>query len=233
MAQLFEKPIPIFIDTNSREIIYSNIQDTPYHVEGAFFIPILGARSKEFDGHVYISGATGSGKSYIIQQMILNDKKKRPVILFTDLKQKDKTFDKMKYELFDETGQQGRTMDWVIQNLRNKIIVFDDVQFNKPVLRFKDELLEKARHEDSTIICVNHRLQDFHRSMVALNDCSYIITFPCSNKGNVKRYLDYEMAVDKELNKQMLETACQEGRHLIVHKFHPNLIATTSTIFKV
>lgn len=224
-------PVPIFLDIHSREIIYSNTTVERQHFPGAFWIPMLGAHSKKFDGHIYVAGATNSGKSYLIQQIILNDKKKRRPILFTDLQQRDETFDKMEFDTFEEKGL--KNWEWVKLNIQDRILIFDDVQFNKNILKFQDEMLEKARHHNCVVICVNHRLQDYHRTKVALNDCSYICTFPCSNKGNVFRYLEYELALDKFLNKEILEIACREGRHLIVHKFMPQMIATTESIFKM
>lgn len=223
--------VPIFLDVNSRQMIYSDFNEERANYPGAYWIPMLGSNTKKFDGHIYIAGATNSGKSYMIQQMILNDKKKRKPILFTDLKEKDETFDSMEFDKFDENGD--HDWEWLKQNQMNRIFIFDDVQFNKPILKFQDEMLEKARHMNSIVLCVNHRLQDYHRTKVALNDCSYIITFPCSNKGNVYRYLDYELAIDKNMNREILQIACNEGRHLIVHKFMPQLIATTESIFKL
>ena len=224
------RPLPIFLDVHSREIVYSDLEES-LHLEDAYFIPIIGSNSKKFDGHIYIAGATNSGKSYLIQQIVLNDKKNRVPILFTDLDDKDDTFDKMKFDKFSSTGK--NNWEWVAKNIKDRIMIFDDVQFNKEILKFQDEMLEKARHHNSMVICVNHRLQDHHRTKVALNDCSYIVTFPCSNKGNVFRYLEYELALDKNKNREILDIACKEGRHLIVHKFMPQLIATTSSVFKL
>jgi hypothetical protein len=233
MAQVHHTtPLPIFLDTKSKRIIYSDFEDEWEHFPGAYFIPIIGTKTKKFDGHIYIAGATDSGKSYIIQQIVLNDGKQRVPILITDLKTKDETFDKMKYEKFDEDSQD-KGWDWLNKNWTNKILIFDDVQFNEKVLKFKDEMLEKGRHGNTTIICVNHRLQDWHKTRVALNDASYIVTFPCSNKGKVFRYLDSEVALDRNENREILKIACNEGRHLILHKKYPEMIATTSSIFKV
>lgn len=230
--QNFSNPFPVFIDAKSKRIIYSDFDEQVKHFPEAYFIPIIGTKTKKFDGHIYIAGATDSGKSYIIQQIVLNDIKQRTPILFTDLKEKDETFDKMKYEKFDEKSD-SRGWDWIQENWQNKILIFDDVQFNVEVLKYKDEMLEKGRHGNTTIMCVNHRLQDYAKTRVALNDASYIVTFPCSNKGKIFKYLDSELALDREQNRDILKIACDEGRHLIVHKKYPELIATTSSIFKL
>jgi hypothetical protein len=232
MSSHYSTPLPIFIDAKSKNIIYSDFDEDFKHFPDAYFIPIIGTKTKKFDGHIYIAGATDSGKSYIIQQIVINDGKQRIPVLFTDLKEKDETFDKMKYEKFDEQSPD-KGWNWIRNNWQNKILIFDDVQFNPEILTFKDEMLEKGRHGNSTIMCVNHRLQDWHKTKVALNDSSYIVTFPCSNKGKVFRYLDNELALDKQENREILKIACNEGRHLIVHKKYPEMIATTSSIFKV
>jgi DNA helicase HerA-like ATPase len=51
---------------------------------GAYLIPQLG--SLPWDGHIYVSGATGAGKSYLIRQIVENDLSTRKVYLFSNVK---------------------------------------------------------------------------------------------------------------------------------------------------
>lgn len=221
----------LFIDDISKTIIHDSdfLDHTNLHLEGAFWLPCLGRTN--FDGHVFISGATGSGKSYIIRRMINNDYLKRSVILFTDLTSNDPEFLGMNYVKFDEGGLYNSA--WVQDNIDNKIVIFDDVQFNKSIIQFRDVLLEKGRHRNCTVICVNHKIQDYFHTKVPLTESRYVITFPFANKGAVFRYLKHEMELERKKLDAILNEAIKEGRHLIIHRFSPNIIATTESLFKL
>lgn len=239
----FGPRVPLFIDDVSKQIVFNtDLYENYTHLDNAFWIPALGYSNKIFDGHIYISGATGSGKSYILKKMILNDRKERKCILFTDLNDKDPTLEEIPYYKLDLTVESGTDLgkgiiavdwDWVSENDHNKIMLFDDVQFNKQILNYRDQMIEKGRHMNTIVICVNHRLQDYQKTKVPLNESRYIVTFPCSNKGNVKRYLKYELGMMDEDMETVLNTAIHEGRHLIIHKFFPVCIATTESIYKL
>lgn len=220
---------PIFIDDTTKEIIFNDFTEPSLHVDGAMWLPCLGYNNKnKFDGHIYISGATESGKSTLIRKMIENDRLKRKCILFTDLQSKDPSLGEIEYRKFDEYGK--NNWEWLSKNEANKILIFDDVQFNKGIIKYRDAMIEKGRKMNTLVICVNHRLQDYQNTKVPLNDARYVITFPCSNRGNVFRYLKYEFGLDPDFINQLLDIACEEGRYLIIHKFFPNCIATTESI---
>lgn len=223
----------MFIDDNTKTVIFTDNPHEYCHLNGAFWVPALGytRSSDNFDGHIYISGATGSGKSYMIKKIIQNDQIKRRCILFTDLHKEDPTLKDIDYIRYDPEGEYD--MDWVEENQSNKIMIFDDVQYNEDLLKYRDHMIEKGRHLDTVVICVNHRLQDYQKSKVPLNDSRFIVTFPISNKGNVKRFLEYEFGIDKKEINEIVNLSCKEGRHLIMHKFHPVTMATTESILKI
>jgi hypothetical protein len=227
----------LFIDDKSKRIFWEHeLIHKESHMTNAFWIPALG--QKAWDGHIYISGATGSGKSYIIRKIINNDKKKRSCILFTDLSTDDPAFHGMDFDKFktkDEDGKQVSPFDsnWIKKNEFNKILIFDDVQFNKEVIKYRDFMIEKGRHMGTVVICVNHKLQDYFSTRVPLNDARFVVAFPCANRGAVARYLKHEMEINKYLMEDILDIACEEGRHIIIHKHAPNCVATTESIFKI
>ena len=221
----------IFIDDVSKTVIFQDFTEDHIHASGAFWVPALGYNINGFEGHTYISGATNAGKSYFIKKMVQNDKHHRPCILFTDLSGPDKSLEGINYVKFDP--QSKHNWDWVLLNHKNKILIFDDVQYNADVLKFKDTMLEKARHANSIVICVNHKTQDWRRTTVPLNECRYVVMFPRSNKGHVIKYLLYELGMNKNLILEIVDKAIKEGRQLILHKFSPFCIATSESILKL
>lgn len=228
------KPIPVFIDAKSKEIIFSDMEDPWIHLKDSYWIPALGYRLKEFDGHTYIAGATNAGKSYYIQQMILNDKKKRIPIVFTDLDSKDKTFDKMHFITFEGDKDGGKyNWEWLEQNKKGKIFIFDDSEDNPKYTEFRNKMLKEARHLDTIVICVNHKLNDWYKTNTPKNECEFIVTFPGSNKGDVIKYLKNELGLDPKARNMIANVATTEGRHLVIHKHYPQMIATTESVFRL
>lgn len=235
MTKKPKKPKPLFIDDVSKIIFYDdNLINTQVKLPEAFWVPALGLR--DFDGHCYISGATEAGKSVFIRKMVNNDKKHRTCILFTDLQGEDPVFDGMDYKKYgQETSEAKNTVnaDWLSKNADDKIMIFDDVQFNKEIIKYRDFMLEKGRHIGTIVVCVNHKLQDYYNTKVPLNEARFVVTFPCSNRGASKRYLKHELELDPKFLEYVLTTSCAEGRQLIVHKFAPNCIACSESIFKI
>lgn len=229
------KKIALFIDDVTKSIFYDeDLKDEHVKLPDGYWIPALGTR--EFDGHIYISGATGAGKSYVIRKMINNDKKRRTCILFTDLGNEDPVFDGMDYKKYAPVHNEARNEvdgHWLKRNGDNKIMIFDDVQFNKEIIQYRDFMLEKGRHIGSIVICVNHKLQDYFNTKVPLNESRFVICFPCANKGAVTRYLKRELELEKKKLIDIIETCCNEGRQMIIHKFAPSCIAGKESIFKL
>lgn len=199
--------------------------------ENAEWLPALGY-SMKFDGHTFIAGATESGKSFFIKRMIMNDKLHRTSILFTNLAGDDVSFagiqDMVK---FDPNSKYN--WEWVIDNYANKILIFDDIRNNTIIKNFKDKMIEEGRHSNTVVVCVNHALKDWNVTKVAHNDCRFIVTFPSSNRGHVRKYLKDEIGLTRKQLNKLMKISNQEGRYLIIHKFTPNAIATTESIFKL
>jgi hypothetical protein len=235
----------LFIDDISKEVIFTDdlenaanqLEDdddkmeVAIHLDNANWLPALGYSSK-FDGHTFLAGATESGKSYFIRKMILNDRYHRQVILFTNLSKDDESFQGMTENLikFDPSGENG--WDWLLKNNENKIMIFDDIKRNYMFQNYRDKMLEEGRHFNTVVICVNHRLQDFSITRVALNDCRYLVTFPSANKGNVKRFLKDEYGMLRNQLKDLFRQI-KNSRYLIIHKFAPICVASTDSIFKL
>jgi hypothetical protein len=229
MAQMQRRAL--FIDDKSKTVIFSDeIEGSYMNLPEAMWLPALGY-SKAFDGHIFVSGATESGKTYFIKKMVQNDRYKRNIVLFTNLESDDPSFRGL--EDMKKFHSKNVDWDWIKSNDTNKILIFDDIQKNDDFKRYRDKMLEEARHKNTIVICVNHRLQDWYNTMVALNECRFVVTFPCSNKGNVFRYLKNEFEMDRNELNAILDRACSEGRYLIVHRFHPVCLASTESIFKL
>lgn len=192
-----------------------------------YLIPALGA--DKWDGHIYVSGATGAGKSYLIKQIVMNDEKKRDVIIFSDLKE-DESFK----ELYDSgriiTLGQATEMN-PDEPYKNKIVIFDDCTRADAALA-RDHLLEKGRHPNCVVICVNHKLREWKATMKALNEARYVIMFPSANKMSVVKFLD-STGMNKKVRDVIIQLSNEDGRYLMYHQFNPNALITQRTVLYI
>ena len=222
---------PLFRDAHSDDIIFADAQskNTMIHKPGAMWIPATGLN--EWDGHVFISGATGSGKSYLINKILDKDnyKEKRERIMFSDLKEKDPSITS-KYKKFGV--DRGVDNGYVAGNLDKSMFVFDDVT-NPDVIQFRDHLLEKGRHRKATVVAVNHRLRDGNITKKPINESRYIVTFPSSNRGAVAAFMRNFMEMEPNKRREALTRSTKEGRHLIFHMHQPNAIATAESAWLI
>ena len=192
-----------------------------------YLIPALGAA--KWDGHIYVSGSTGAGKSYLIKEMVMNDEKKRDILIFSDLEE-DESFN----ELYD-SGLVITLAEATDENPNNpykdRIVIFDDcTQPEITVLR--DHLLKKGRHDNVTVICVNHKFKEWKETLNPLNESKYIVLFPSSNKLSVVKFLD-ELGFDRKKRDAIIKLANDDGRYLIFHKHNPNALITQKTVLYI
>ena len=216
-----------------------------FFTSGTNFIPALGYKDS-WDGHIYIAGSTGCGKSFIIQQMLLHDKKKRPIFLFTDLQERDISFKeifatkrmkrvKMDGKKFDqEIDVTLEEMEVVKEREKTKkgiILVFDDIApSEKHIIAFRDRILEKGRHRNVTAIVVNHQMRQYGTTKAPLNDSEYIVAFPSSNRSQVAGFLiDFYRLSVKKVTTILNIAEDDHSRHLIIHLQSPNFLSTTQS----
>lgn len=227
---------PLLIDANSGFVFYnSNLNDideeTPYiKIDGAYLVPYIGKR--QWDGHIFVSGATGAGKSYLIRKIVDKDAKKRQAILFTNNPHKDPAYEGMKYVKYGDLDPI-YNKQWLDKNNYNKILIFDDILNHTDYAFYRDKMLEEGRKLGNCVICVNHKLQDYGKTKVALNDCRFIISFPNANSGSIINYLKREMGLNNNKINEILNIIKNEGRQIIIHRFSPNMIAGAKSIFKI
>ena len=199
-------------------------------------VPALGYN--DFDGHVFVSGATNSGKSFFINKMLMHDNKKREVFMFTDLKTKDPSFEPLFNTDRLKVVREEAIEDWEIsqKDFRNKvdgsIVVFDDAT-DPDVKDLMDSALLRGRHRKTVVVAVNHKLRDWGNTKHLLNDAKYIIGFPNSNRGTLIKFIREEFDTQPRLRRFILKKALQDGRQIIFHRFAPNAIATAKTVFIV
>jgi hypothetical protein len=191
----------------------------------SYLIPHLG--TGKWDGHFYVSGATGSGKSFLIQQIIANDLRKRAIWYYSDF-----IFDPSLQILYDQARiSKAPNMKFDDPRLEGTIVLFDDCT-KKENLKLRDDLLEKGRHTDTVVFCVNHKHRQWKATMIPLNESRWIITFPSANKPVAIKILQ-GMALNPKDAKAVVNQSVEDGRYLIIHQFFPNILITQKSVINI
>ena len=201
-------------------------------------VPALGY--DDWDGHIYVSGATGSGKSFLINKMLMADLKRRRVFLFTDHHRIDPSLKPMieARRMVIVRDDPDESKYWEVstgeftRDKRGNIIMFDDCT-DPDALFMRDNALRKARHSNSTLICVNHKMRDHKITKHMLTNCRYMIAFPGSNRGPVNAYMREWLELHPRSRRAIIRKAQKDGRQIIFHMQNPNVIATAKSVFQL
>ena len=129
---------------------------------------------------LYVTGASGSGKSYFTNSYVKEYKKmypKRPVYLFSSLTE-DKTLDSNK------SIKRIKLNDTFINTAFSTLCIFDDCDcivnktLKKKVFTILDVLLQTGRHSSTDIVFTSHLCCDKNNTKVILAEATSITAFP-------------------------------------------------------
>lgn len=184
------------------------------HYPDSYLIPQLG--KLKWDGHIYVSGATGAGKSYLIRQIVENDLSTRKIYLFSNVK--------------DDPSLKGLLLHKYKEgdSLKDSICIFDDYLIRD----LRDVILETGRHDNTMAIVVNHRHREWRQTMKPLNESKYVVLFPSANKGTVVNEMR-SLGMNRNQRNAIIELSQHDGRYMILHQHAPNCVVTQKTIVKL
>jgi hypothetical protein len=184
---------------------------------------------------LYITGASGSGKSTYTRKYCEQYKKKWPqrdIFLFSSLKE-DESLDAIhpKRIAIDE-----RLMDEPIEPemLRDSLVIFDDIDVlsdkkqREAVMKIANQVLEIGRHFCITAVFTNHLPTNRGDTRRVLNESHEVIYFPHSGTAmGTKRLLECYVGLDplqmKAIRKKPTRWAC-------IFKNYPMVIMTERSI---
>lgn len=184
---------------------------------------------------IFITGASGSGKSHWIKQFLIEYKKKfskRHIYVFS-MKKKDPTIDEVKY-LFDRVVCDDTLISnpLKIEDFKESCVVLDDVEnfpkrIKEALYQLRDEILELGRQDKITCIIANHLPTGLEIKKV-LNECQIIVFFLANWTRGLQYLLKEYLGLDKhEINR----IDSKRSRASVYVKTFPNCIITDSDIW--
>ncbi len=182
----------------------------------------------------YLAGSSGSGKSYLSKSIAENYKKLYPdreVFLISKLTE-DEVLDKSKAKPRRISVQS--LVDEPVENIdefKDSLIIFDDVDTfigkeEKVVQQLIDDIAAMGRHNRTSMIIATHRITNYKRTRLLLNEASHYVLYPQSTSFHSLKYLlqNYVGLEAKEV--KGLRTF---GRWVCFHKNAPNYFLSEHT----
>lgn len=179
---------------------------------------------------LYITGASGSGKSYYTKQYIEEYHKefpKRPVYIFSSLED-DTTLDKLTYIKRIKLDEKFLNTDFTLDDFKNMLIVFDDTDcISNKILKNKidgilNKLLETGRHTNTSVIYTSHLPTQGIATRRILNE-AHTITFFAHGTGekSLKYLLENYLGLDREQRKKLKKLPTRWATYI---KSYPNAL---------
>lgn len=155
---------------------------------------------------LYITGASGSGKSYYVNKYGNEYRKKfknNPIYLFSSVQ--DDTSLKIPDLKKIKLDENFLNADLTASDFKDSLIIFDDTDVinNKLILKkvnlILDTLLQTGRHHGTSVIYTSHTACNGAQTKVILNEAHSVTIYPSGLGGRSLKYLlDQYFGLDKE-----------------------------------
>jgi len=188
--------------------------------------------SKERDV-LYITGESGSGKSYYIVKYLKQYLKQHPtnqIYLFSAL-DSDPTIDKLKDKIKRiKFTPQFIATQFTIQDFENSCVIFDDYDavLNKQLIAKLESLmfmiLTTGRHTKTSCIVVTHNAYNRDKTKTILNECSSVTVFPLNTAPKTIHYLLNNYFGLEKNQIQRLKQLHKHSRWVTLLKVYPKVV---------
>ena len=205
----------------------------------SFFPAIHDWDEDNMNQRIYVTGKSGSGKSYhFIRPYIEHYHKKFPkndVYLFSS-KLEDPALDDLKYLKRVDIDEDILENPVDIRQLKNSLLVFDDIEdfkhkkLTKEILRLLEEVLKNGRSMNIYCVYTHHQPTDYKNTRLQLFESTGIVIFPKSKVGGKH---DYDYLLDKyiplsKVNKNIIKNT--DSKFVYITKTNPNIIISDKYI---
>lgn len=205
-------------------------------------------KEKDQIERLYISGASGSGKStylakYIREFLKMKGNKNKTIYLFSSVDydpQLDDHFEDNLVRVLDEIDE-----DELIGNPltiddfdSGSVLIFDDTfKITSPKVRVMifcllESMLEIARHKDLTIIVTSHILSNYRQTRTIQNEATSVTVFPQYSGGlyGIKEYLKRKIGMSSLEMKRFLSLS-KNSRWVSIYRRNPMFVLSSKEAY--
>jgi len=187
---------------------------------------------------IYITGQSGSGKSYFTKLFADEYKKKykkREIYLFSAIDD-DESIDSIKDlkrinikdpEFLEESIE--------LDDIKDSMCIFDDVdtitskQIRNKVFGILNMILQCGRHANISVVYTSHICCAGAETKLILSEAHAVVIFPKTMGNRSLKYLcDSYFGMDKEQIQKIKQIG---GRHAIIHKTYPMVVMGANSAF--
>jgi hypothetical protein len=186
---------------------------------------------------LYVTGASGSGKSYFTRMYCQEFSKmfpKRPIILFSSITD-DSSIDEIKGLKRIKLCEEFLNEDFDINDFKDTMVIFDDcdcISDKKTKLKITSILnmvLETGRHTNTYCVVTSHLPTAGNDTKRILNESHSITFFPQSLGGRSLKYLlENYLGLDRDQIKRVKKL---KSRWVSVMKSYPKVVVSESEIY--
>jgi len=195
-------------------------------IKDGFFVPFPVIKNRQC---FYISGPSGSGKSYFISQYLSVFKRLKPkmkVFLFSE-KNEDEVLDKyhpLRVKIDDELLE-----DLIdpLKELKNSVVIFDDVDsisdknIKKEVYDLMNKCLKLGRSYNIYTLISTHMMSNYNETRHFISESQFIVLFKQGTKYFLEQFLKKYCGFSQ---KQINQVLTLPSRWFCIHKNVPQYI---------
>jgi hypothetical protein len=179
---------------------------------------------------LYVTGASGSGKSYYTKNFCDCYKKifpKREIYLFSSITD-DSSIDKIKGLKRVKITPEFLNEDISAKDFENSLVIFDDTdcitdkKTKAKIQAILNSVLETGRHFNTSVVYTSHTACNGNDTKKILNEAHSITIFPTGLGGRSLKYLlDQYLGLDKEQIKRIKKL---DSRWVTILKSYPMVV---------
>lgn len=183
---------------------------------------------------IFLSGSTGSGKSYLCEKVIETSfKNTKQIYLFSSVYDGD--YDKfakklLHIDLEQFYGENTDCKDIYSMLMPNSLCIFDDIlsySDNKPYLKLRSQVLATGRHKNISCIVIEQQAMNRNLTREVLLNCEIYIFFPNSSFRSFKKCSEEYLGLT---NKQIEELKSKKSRWLAINKVYPMYVVSEKSV---